>query len=165
MILYPNYYFNNVKDITVELLNENNIRGLMLDVDNTLIDINRKMLDGLEEWIELMKKNDIKLCILSNTNKRDKVKEVADKLNLPYIHFGLKPLKKGFKKAKAILNLEYTNIAIVGDQIFTDVLGGNRLKMKTILVKPLAEEDIFITLIKRPIEEYIIKKYERSRKG
>ena len=80
-------------------------------------------------------------------------------MDIPYIFFAKKPLKSGFKKAAKILNMKNENIAVVGDQIFTDIIGANRMKMFPILTKPLGERDILITRIKRPIEEYIIKKY------
>lgn len=122
MIIYPNIYLNNVKDITIELLKENNIKGLLLDVDNTLIDFDLKILTGVNEWCDNLKKQGIKICILSNTNKIEKVKKVAKELDLEYINFAKKPFKSGFKKAIKILELEPKNIATVGDQIMTDVL-------------------------------------------
>ena len=151
-ILYPNAYFKNVLEITIDFLNENKIKGLILDVDNTLIDYNRNMLNGLEKWAEHMKQNNIKLYILSNSNKKDKVSYIANKLNIEYSYFAKKPFKAGFNRVKEILKLSSENIAVVGDQIFTDVLGGNRCKMFTILVEPLGKKDIWITQIKRPIE-------------
>lgn len=122
MIFYPNIYLNNVKDIKIELLKENNIKGLLLDVDNTLIDFDLKILEGSKEWCEALKKEGIKLCILSNTNKIEKVKRVAKQLELPYINFAKKPFKKGFKKAIKLLELDAKNVAAVGDQIMTDIL-------------------------------------------
>ena len=122
MILYPDIYLNNVKEITIDLLKKNNIKGLLLDVDNTLIDFDLKVLEGSKKWCEALKKENIKLCILSNTNKIEKVKKVARELNLPYINFAKKPFKKGFKTAMKLLNLEAKEIATVGDQIMTDVL-------------------------------------------
>lgn len=159
MILYPNIYLANVKEITLELLNKNNIKGLLLDVDNTLIDFDLKILEGAKEWINNLKENNIKLCILSNTNKIEKVKMVAKELEIPYINFAKKPFKKGFKKGIELLNLQPNQIAVVGDQVMTDVLGGNRMKMFTILTKPLGKKDIFITRVKRPFENIIIKRY------
>lgn len=122
MIFYPNIYLNNVKDITIELLNKNKIKGLLLDVDNTLIDFNLKILEGSKEWCEMLKQNNIRLCILSNTNKIEKVKKVATELELPYINFAKKPFKNGFKRAVKLLELDAKNIGVVGDQIMTDVL-------------------------------------------
>lgn len=165
MILYPNRYIEKVTDIDVKFLEENSIKGLILDVDNTLIDYDKKMIDGLEQWAEKLKQNNIKLCILSNSNKKDKVKKISEVLEVPYFYFAKKPFKFGFKKAKTLLNLENKNIAVVGDQIFTDVLGANRCKMYSILVKPIAEKDIWITVFKRPLENKIIEKYKKSIKG
>ncbi len=122
MILYPNTYVTSVKEITIELLNKNNIKGLLLDVDNTLIDFDLKILEGSKDWINSLKENNFKLCILSNTNKIEKVKMVAKELNIPYINFAKKPLKKGFKKGAELLKLQPNQIAVVGDQIMTDVL-------------------------------------------
>ena len=159
MILYPKKYINNVLEISADFLKEENINGLILDVDNTLLFHDRKMLTGLTQWVENMKKNNIKLCILSNTNKKDKVDKLSKDLKVPYIFFAKKPLKGGFKKVAKILNMKNENIAVVGDQIFTDVIGANRMNMYPILTKPLSQTDILITRIKRPLEEYIIKKY------
>ena len=163
MIFYPKGYFNKVSEISLEYLKENNIKGLILDVDNTLIDYYKNMSEDTINWANNLKQNGIKMCILSNSNKQEKVKEVAGKLELEYAYFGMKPLKKGFKKAKEMLGLENNEIAAVGDQIFTDILGANRMKMHSILVEPIKEKDIFVTLIKRPIENYIKKKYLKTK--
>lgn len=159
MLIYPKFYCNNVREIKLEFLKENNIKGIILDVDNTLVDFYRKFEDGTIEWVQNLKKEGIKFCIVSNTNKVDKVTYVAKTLDVPYFYFAKKPMKKGFLKAQKEMNLKPENIAAVGDQIMTDVIGSNRCKMFSILVKPIAEKDIFITKIKRPIENLIINKY------
>ena len=159
MFFYPKGYFNKVSEISLEYLKGNNIKGLILDVDNTLIDYYKNISEETINWANMLKQNGIKMCILSNSNKQEKVKEVAKKLDLEYTYFGMKPLKKGFKKAIKMLGLKNNEIAAIGDQIFTDVLGANRMKIYSILVEPIEEKDIFVTLIKRPIENYIKKKY------
>lgn len=164
MIFYPKGYFNKVSEITLEYLKKNNIKGLILDVDNTLIDYYKNISEDTIKWVNSLKKSEIKICILSNSNKQEKVKEVASKLNLDYMYFAMKPLKRGFKKATKLLDLENEEIAAVGDQIFTDVVGANRMKMFSILVEPIKEKDIFVTLLKRPIENYIKKKYLEHKK-
>lgn len=161
MILYPKLYLNSVKQISVEMLEKYHLKGLILDVDNTLIDIHKNMPEGIKEWADGLKKQSIFLCIVSNSNHKDKVEQVAKKLEIPFIYFAKKPLKSGFKKAKAILKLENEQIGVVGDQIMTDIIGANRSKMFPILVKPIDEEDIWITKIKRPIENKIIERYQR----
>ncbi len=165
MLYYPKYYFENITQIDIDFLKKNNIKGLILDVDNTLIDYNHNLIDGLENWYEKIKSNNISACIVSNSNKKEKISKVANILGIPYISFGTKPLKRGLKKAARILNLKANEIAVIGDQIFTDVIGANRCKMVSILVKPISEKDIFLTVIKRPIEKYIINSYLKKQKG
>lgn len=163
MIFYPKGYFNKVSEISLEYLKENNIKGLILDVDNTLIDYYKNISEDTINWAKTLKQSGIRMCILSNSNKQEKVKEVASKLNLDYMYFAMKPFKRGFKKAIKMLDLKNNEIAAVGDQIFTDVIGANRMKMFSILVEPIEEKDIFVTLIKRPIENYIKKRYLKSK--
>ncbi len=122
MIFYPDIYLNNVKEITIDLLKKNDIKGLLLDVDNTLIDFDLKILDGSKKWCDDLKKAGIQICILSNTNKIEKVKSVAKELDLQYINFAKKPFKKGFIRAMNLIKLDAKNIAVAGDQIMTDVL-------------------------------------------
>lgn len=165
MILYPKQLFNNVREIKIDFLRENKINALILDVDNTLIDYDKNLDEETIKWAEELKKQGIKLYILSNSNKKEKVKTVAEKLKIEYEYFGKKPLKIGFKKVQKKLEEEPENIGVVGDQIFTDVLGGNRCKMFTILVEPIAEKDILITLLKRPIENAIKNKYKKTKEG
>lgn len=164
MILYPKLYLNSVQEISIELLKQYKLKGLILDVDNTLIDYNKNMPSGILNWSETLKKANISLCIVSNSNHKEKVEQVAKKLNIPYIYFAKKPCKSGLKKAKAILKLESEQIGLVGDQIMTDIIGANRMKMFPILVKPISEKDIWITKIKRPIENRIIVNYQKKEK-
>lgn len=166
MNLYPKLYCKKVTDIQIDFLKQNNIKGIILDVDNTLIDYDKNLIDGINEWYENVKNNDIKCIILSNSNKVEKVKKVAETIGIPYLYFATKPLKRGFNKAKKQLELEAENIAVVGDQIFTDVLGANWSKMLPILVEPVAKKDLFLTKIKRPLENFVIKKYlKKQNKG
>ena len=164
MFLYPNAYLDSVLDIDEKFLKKNNIKGLLLDVDNTLIDFDKKLSKEIIAWSDRTKALGIKMCILSNTNKYEKVKTVSEKLDIEFIYFAKKPSKKGFLKGRDKLGLDVKNIAIVGDQIFTDIIGGNRVGMFGILVKPIDDRDIFITKIKRPIEQWIINKYNKGRK-
>ncbi len=163
MLCYPNAYLESVKEITIDFLKKNNIKALILDVDNTILDFDKKVPEGIEEWCEDLKKQGIKFCIVSNTNKEEKVKMVATKLNIPYFHLATKPFKRGLKKAIKLLEEKNENIAAVGDQIFTDVIGANRCKLFSILVKPISEKDLLVTKIKRPLENIVIKKYLNKR--
>lgn len=162
MIFYPNAYFNKVEEITIEFLNKNKIKALILDVDNTLIDYNKNLSKDVENWVRELKGQGIKLYILSNTNQKEKVETVANKLQIPYEFFAKKPLKIGFLKVKKELKEEAENIAVVGDQIFTDIIGGNRCKMFSILVDPINEKDFWYTAWKRPIENKIKNNYKNK---
>ena len=167
MIFYPNEYLKNIQEISIDLLNKNNIKALILDVDNTLIDFYKNMPDGTKQWCENLKNEGIKFCIVSNSNNKEKVEKVSKDLDIKYFYFGMKPLKRGFKKAIEYFkinneNIDKENIAAVGDQIFTDVIGANRCNMFSILVEPIEEKDILITKIKRPLENCIIKKYKNK---
>ena len=159
MNIYPNEYIKRVEEISIELLRKNNIKALMLDVDNTLINYSRKMEETIDEWVKTMKKNSIELYILSNSNKKDKIIEIANRLDIRYVYFAKKPLKSGFKKVQKSLGIPFENIAIVGDQIFTDIIGGNRCNMFSILVDPIEAKDFWYTAFKRPIEKKIVEKY------
>lgn len=163
MNVYPDLYLNSVIDINATLLKKNKLGALILDVDNTLIDYYKNLVEGAEDWCENLKSEGIKCIILSNSNNREKVETVAKKLGIKYILFAKKPLKSGFKRALEKLDMKPEQVAVVGDQIFTDVIGAKRMNMFSILVKQVAEKDIFITKVKRPIENAIIKKYLREK--
>ena len=159
MLLTPNMQVRKITDITIEMLKENNIKGMILDVDNTLIDLDRVPLVGIKEWMDNMKDEGIKFCIASNSIKKDKIEKVAKMLDIPYVHFSVKPTKIGLKKAKQILGIENNeNIAEVGDQLFTDVLGTNRMKMFSILTEPLCEEKVKINNLKRKLEKRVLRR-------
>ena len=158
--LYPNFYYKKVEEITIETLMRNKIKLLILDVDNTLIDYYKNLSEEVKQWAKEMKGQGIKLYILSNTNNKEKVEKVAKTLQIPYKHFAMKPLKRGFKYIQKETNIKPENIAVVGDQIFTDVLGGNRCGMTTILVDPIDDKkDYWYTAWKRPIENKIKNNY------
>ena len=130
----------------------------MLDVDNTLVDYSKKMTKEVKTWVKDLKGQGVKMYILSNTNDKDKIMKVANELEIKYHIFAMKPLKKGFKKCQKELGEKSENIAIIGDQIFTDIIGGNRCNMFTILVEPLDKKDFWYTAWKRPLENKIKNK-------
>jgi hypothetical protein len=162
MKLYPNAYLNKVEQITVDFLNKNNIKALILDVDNTLIDYYKKLSQSVIDWANELKNQGFKLYILSNSNNIEKVERVALKLQIPYSNLAKKPFKSGFLKVQKELNEEPSKIGVVGDQIFTDVIGGNRCNMFTILVDPIDKKDYWYTAWKRPIENKIKNKYKNK---
>ena len=164
MLFYPNKYVNKIEEITIELLQKNKIKALILDVDNTLVNYNKEMPKRIEKWAKELKGQGTKLYIVSNSNDKEKVKKVSKKLgNIPYTYFAMKPLKKGLKIAQNQLNEKPENIAVVGDQIFTDVIGVNLCKMYTILVDAIEEKDFWYTAWKRPIENKLKAKIKEQK--
>lgn len=157
MFLYPNAYFEKIQDITIQFLIKNKIKALILDVDNTLIDKHENLSQDVINWVKELKGQGVKMHILSNTNRKAKVERVAKTLQLNYEYFGMKPLKIGFSKVRKILNEDSSRIAVVGDQIFTDIIGGNRAGMFTILLEPISKKEYWYTIWKRPIENKIKK--------
>lgn len=162
MVLYPNVHFDKVEQITIEFLQKNKIKALILDVDNTLIDYHRKMEESIIDWAKELKGQGIKLYILSNTNHKEKVEEVANQLEVPYRNLAKKPFKAGFLKVQKELQEKPENIGVVGDQIFTDIIGGNRCHMFTILVEPIDKKDFWYTAWKRPLENKIKNRYSNK---
>ncbi len=160
MLLKPKIKLEKITDITVEILNKYNIKALLLDVDNTMSTHHGMVLtDGLLEWIEYMKTSGIKLRVLSNS-KEARVKPFAEKIGLPYISLGLKPLPTGYLRGVKALGEKRKNVAIVGDQIFTDILGGNAVGVKTILLTPIKPESGWSFKLRRRLERVVFKLYK-----
>lgn len=160
MLLKPKIKLDRITDISLEILKKYNINSLILDVDNTLSTHHGHVLtDGLEEWLNLMRSNSIKLIVLSNS-KESRVKPFAEKISLSYISLGLKPLPFGYVRALKALGSKIKETAIVGDQIFTDVLGGNTIGIKTILLTPILLESAPSFKFKRKIERIVFKLYK-----
>jgi HAD superfamily phosphatase (TIGR01668 family) len=164
MILYPSYYCKDIQEITDGFLKEHNIKGIILDVDNTLIDKDRIMPDKVIKWCNSKKENEFKIIILSNSIRTNKVASISKKLKVEYINFAKKPFRTGFKRALNRLNLTNTEVCVIGDQIFSDILGANLMKMYSILVEPLNSAEPFRVKWQRPIERLVLKKYLKNSK-
>ena len=153
----PNIKLKRITDVSLSVLNKYNIDSLILDVDNTLSTHHGQVLtDGLEEWLRLMRQNGIKMTVLSNS-KSKRLEPFAKKIGLDYIGLGLKPLPFGFWRALKRLGSKRKNTAIVGDQIFTDIVGGNLVGLKTILLTPIKPETSLRFRSKRKMEAILIK--------
>lgn len=156
---YPDLYYNSIRHIDLELLQKKGIKGLILDIDNTLVPMHRKDADkNAITWIKELKDQGFKVCILSNASKKRVIRFNKD-IVVTAIHRAYKPSGKAFLKAAKTMELEPENIAVVGDQVFTDIIGGNKVNMLTVLVKPIDKKEILFVRFKRLIEKRIIDKY------
>lgn len=158
MLLFPKMYCKSVPSIPIDDLQRNHIKGIAIDVDNTLIDYHKIVSEEIKNWVEAVKQAGMKICILSNSNNKEKVASVANMLRLDYIMFAQKPMKKGFHKAMKLLDLPAENIAVIGDQVFTDVIGANRMNMFSVYVEPINQKEYWYTKWKRPIEAFILNR-------
>lgn len=158
----PKLIMEHVSDVTIELLEEKKIKAVILDVDNTLTQHGSQGVEqSVLDWLEYMNSNKMPLMIVSN-NYHKRVKPFADKLGLDFECFGMKPFSKGLRRASKRLGVNPHEIALVGDQIYTDVLGGNRLGMYTILVTLIKPETSFFFKLKRFLEKSHINRYYKK---
>lgn len=155
---FPDREVRRVEDILLADLKENRIKGIILDIDNTISEWKKDPAENVTVWLEMLRNNEIQVCLVSN-NTRTRVERLSRKLSLHAIHGAFKPRRKAFIAALALMGTEARETAVVGDQLFTDVYGGNRLNMYTIYVNPISEVDQWFVRIKRPLERYVLSKY------
>ena len=154
--LYPNQFVQNIHQINLHQLTERGIRGIIADLDNTLVPWNdNAFFPEVLEWIKEVKESGFKVCIVSN-NLSERGEDLAKALDVPAIWRAVKPRRGAFRKALTIMDLKPAKVAVVGDQIFTDILGGNRLGLHTILVLPLDRREFIGTRLVRQLEKLII---------
>ncbi|WP_332299728.1 YqeG family HAD IIIA-type phosphatase [Prochlorococcus marinus] len=134
-LLIPCWEVNDkISKISINDLLSENIKALILDVDGTLISGNKPVLStDIKHWIENSKKY-FYTCLFSNNPSRNRIKLIADELDLEFTYSGGKPSKKKLKKILDKIPYSSNEVAIIGDRVFTDILVGNRLGMYTILV-------------------------------
>jgi HAD superfamily phosphatase (TIGR01668 family) len=155
----PDIYLSTVHELDTEVLKNNGIKGIIVDIDNTLVPWDTKEPD--EKVINLvcsLGKEGFRVCILSN-NTRKRVEEFNRCLNLPAIHKAVKPRKGAFRKAMGLLGTDAGGTAVIGDQLFTDVYGGNRLGLFTVLVSPISEKEFVWTRLVRIMEKAVLRKH------
>ena len=158
----PSEFVKSVFDITPERLLEKGIRGIITDLDNTLVEWDRPdATPKLVNWLTSMKDAGIQVTIVSN-NSELRVKSFADPLGIPFIYKARKPMGKAFIKALNTMDVKREEVVVIGDQLLTDVVGGNRIKLHTILVLPVAKSDGFFTRFNRLVERRIFKALKRK---
>lgn len=156
--LCPKMYLATLSDLTPDLLNSRGIKGIILDLDNTIMPWKAKKLSSDEVlFLERLKVNGFKICIVSNALDR-RVRSLLGPLCIPAISRARKPRRTPFRQALQILGTAAGETAVVGDQIFTDVLGGNRLGLYTILVAPVSRREFIGTKMMRLLEKRILNR-------
>ncbi|MFW6282134.1 MAG: YqeG family HAD IIIA-type phosphatase [bacterium] len=155
--MQPDQYYRDIFEIDLDLLKKTGIKGLICDIDNTIVPWSEEsVILEVANWFEKINEEGFKICLVSNGTDR-RVKFFSEELKLPAVGQAIKPAKRAFKIAQKILELEKEEIAVIGDQIFTDVYGGNRMGYTTILVDPLSDKELKSTRLMRSIEKLIFK--------
>jgi len=159
--LYPKQYLNSTYEIPFEKFYEDGYRGIIFDIDNTLVEhgfpANEKAIDLFTHLHEL----GFGTVVLSN-NKEPRVKPFAEAVNTPYIFKAGKPSRGGYQRAMEIMGCNTSNTLFVGDQLFTDVWGANRTGLYSILVKPIDPREEIQIVLKRVLEKVILFFYKRG---
>ncbi len=160
--LCPKFQANSILELDLEQLEKSGIRGIIFDLDNTLVEWKKDNLSPeVINLISRIKKKGFKLCILSNALEH-RVETVAQMLSIPYVSRAVKPRKSPFRKALEIMGTDPEQTAVVGDQLFTDILGGNRMKLYTIWTPPLSSTEFLSTRAVRQIERLVIKRFQKK---
>ena len=158
----PSEFVRSVFHITPEMLKDKGIKAIITDLDNTLVEWDRPdATPKLIEWFASIKAAGIQVTIVSNNNEL-RVKSFADPLGIPFIYKARKPLGKAFKQALSIMSVKREEVVVIGDQLLTDVFGGNRQKLHTILVIPVAKSDGFVTKFNRMVERRIFRYLDKK---
>jgi len=159
-LITPDAYVNSIFDITPEMLKNKGIHGIILDIDNTLVATHIKEADEkVINYIKSLKEYGIKAIIVSNGRKK-RVELFCEPLGIEFLYNAHKPLGGAFKKATEIMELPYNKVAILGDQLFTDVLGGNLIGIHSILIKPIDLDEPLFIKFKRIFEKPFLKNIE-----
>lgn len=152
--LIPRKQVNSIYEIALNELWEQGYRGIITDLDNTLVGAKAPLATPeLIDWLKVVGQVGFQVVVVSN-NQRTRVSKFAEPLSLPFIYRAKKPTSASFRKALHMMNLRADETVVIGDQMLTDVLGGNRMGLFTILVRPISLGDEgFFTKVNRKIEK------------
>ena len=156
-IFQPDLYINSLDDLDLKRLKEEGYRNILIDLDNTLAPYYDKHIDErAKEILDKMSEEGLFVVVMSN-NHEERVRDFLKGTDHHYQSMSLKPTKVGYKKILERYGLKASETLAIGDQILTDIVGANRMKIFSILVEPLVEKDSFSTRINRQFEKILYK--------
>lgn len=161
--LYPTKYLDSSYSIDYEQLYCSGIRGLIYDIDNTLVEHGMPATERAIKLFEQLRSIGFDTCLISN-NKEPRVKPFADAVGSKYVYDAHKPSRKNYIKAMELMGTDTGNTYFIGDQIFTDVYGANRAGIPSILVKPIHPKEEIQIVLKRKLEKIVLFCYKRRKK-
>ena len=158
----PKIYKKSILDINYNALKEKGIKCILFDLDNTLLEVYKA--SPKKEFCYLIKKLKklFRIIVISNNSSSKRVSKVAIELGVDYIKFAMKPFSRGFRKVRKKYKYEKSEMCLIGDQLMTDIMGGNKYGIYTILVDPLAEKELKVTGINRFFERRALKKLAKN---
>lgn len=159
---FPDCYLDKKEDIPIELYYELGYRGMLFDIDNTLVPHDEPVDEAARVFIQRLKELGFSVCLISN-NDEERVRTFADPLEVQYVYKAWKPGKKGYLKGMEVLGTDLSNTIFVGDQIFTDIWGARRTGIYSILLDPINPKEEIQIILKR-IPEKLVKWIYRRRK-
>lgn len=163
--LIPDKYYKTINDIPYTELYDKGFRLILTDLDNTLISYKETdPTPELFDWLKMVTEIGFEVIIVSNS-KKYRVEYFADQLNIKFVKYAQKPLKKGLKRALKIASRKYdrSEVVEIGDQIMTDVFGSKRCKLYTIIVKAIDRKtEVWTTKINRKLERFFLKRIKKK---
>lgn len=156
MHLIPDFVFDSIYEITPEFLKRHGLRGMLIDLDGTMASSRAPLPpEGVRPWLDAIQASGIRVLVLSN-NKESRVKRFCAPLGVPFLHRAVKPLPIGFRRGARALDLPMDEIAVVGDQIYTDTFGGNCAGAVTCFVRSVNRGDFWID-VRHQLEKPFIR--------
>ena len=161
-ILQPDFFLQNLLQVSSTWLQVRNFQGLILDVDNTFVSRDAALPSVIYgEWLEKLQAGGIRVILLSN-NGGSRAEGIAARAGVPVQTWAAKPLPSAFKQAGVSLGLPRAQILVIGDQLFTDILGAHLAGFKAALVKPLPGTDFLLTHGMRTLEKYVFQYWRKT---
>ncbi len=161
-VFRPDGFATRLSSVSLDDLSARGFRGIIVDLDNTLVGYGEDHLAPEDEaWIAAARARAFRVCLVSN-NFSARVSRIGALLGVPAVHSALKPLPRGFTAALRLLGTPKANTVVVGDQLFTDVLGAKFLGLHTILTEPLVAKDWLGTRVLRRLERLVLGRRPRS---
>ena len=161
---FPDESVSSTYDIDFQSLYEEGYRGILFDIDNTLVEHGKGASDQALDLFRRLGEMGFQCCLISN-NKKQRVSSFNEKIGAHMIFNAHKPRRKGYREAMEMMGTNKENTLFVGDQLFTDVWGANRTGLYSILVKPMDPKEEIQIVLKRYPEKVVLYFYERKKHG
>ena len=160
-IFYPTQWMDSTYQIPFDEWYEKGCRGVIFDVDNTLVPHDAPATEEAKQLFDNLRKMGFDTCLTSN-NKEPRVAAFAAEVNSKYIYKANKPSRSGYLKAMEMMGTDKDSTIFVGDQLFTDVFGANRTGIPSILVKPMNPKEEIQIVLKRYLERIVLYFYKKK---